>query len=208
MEGVRGFSPPTVGRFLLLKIRVWIPQKSTLNKNWRHCLTMFPLKKIWAAWPYLPPPPHTHTQEPGVSMLVPDHLNPPPPISGIGSLAPPWVTIGNCKNTPFSGLSREIFPRLWPKYTPFPEKINLWECTACGPSCIRVGGGAAGHALSIFDEVLKWSPEKCTSKHHWVLQQSENTQVTRFTIILISPIYCCVRINYTHIGLTDYDIQS
>ena len=43
------------------------------------------------------------------------------------------------------------------------------------------------HAISVFDNVLKWSPEKIApQKHRYVLQKSDNMQVTRNTI-LISP---------------------
>ena len=42
------------------------------------------------------------------------------------------------------------------------------------------------HAISVFDKVYKWSPEKMAlQKHHQVLQRSENMQVTGF-ILLIS----------------------
>ena len=40
-----------------------------------------------------------------------------------------------------------------------------------------------------------------------MLQRSENIQVTRFTI-LISPIYCNVRINRKNYSLLNGDIQS
>ena len=43
------------------------------------------------------------------------------------------------------------------------------------------------HAISVFDEVYKWSPEKVApQKHHYGLQRSENKQVTGF-ILIISP---------------------
>ena len=48
------------------------------------------------------------------------------------------VTIGNYKNThPFSGFSREIFPRLRPQIPPF---SRIWEY-ACGPLMHSSGGG-------------------------------------------------------------------
>ena len=43
------------------------------------------------------------------------------------------------------------------------------------------------HAISVFEKVYKWSPEKnAPEKHHYVLQIGENRQVTGF-ILLISP---------------------
>ena len=56
-----------------------------------------------------------------------------PPISGKGYPPPPppsrvLVTIGNYNPPPpppHSGLSREIFPRLLPQNTPFPEKMGI-----------------------------------------------------------------------------------
>ena len=78
---------------------------------------------------HVPPSPQLPSNH-GVFMLVPHRLKPlsreepppPPPlvISGIGYL---WHLQ---QTTPFSGLSPEIFPRLLPKNTPFPEK---WEYT-------------------------------------------------------------------------------
>ena len=44
-------------------------------------------------------------------------------------------------------------------------------------------------------------------KHHYVLQKSENRQVTRFTM-LIFPIDYCVRINTLPAHLFSGDIQS
>ena len=67
-------------------------------------------------------------------MLVPRHPNPPylgkidiAPISDIGY-----------KNTPFSGPSREIFPRPRPQNTPLSRENGK---THAAPLCIRVGGG-------------------------------------------------------------------
>ena len=59
---------------------------------------------------------------------------PPPPYLGKKDTPPILVTIGSYKNHPFSGLSRELFPRQRPQIPPFPRK---WE-HACGPLCIRV----------------------------------------------------------------------
>ena len=61
---------------------------------------------------------------------------PPPPIAGIRiyPVSRALVTIGNYKKHPISGFSREIFPRLRPKISPFPEKIGI---RMRPPSCTR-----------------------------------------------------------------------
>ena len=66
-------------------------------------------------------------------MLIPHHLNPPPPLSRV------LVTIGNYKKkkTPFSWFSLEIFPRLRPKTTPLSQENGNAHPA---PLCIWVGG--------------------------------------------------------------------
>ena len=86
-----------------------------------------------------PPPPPIEPGSTYAELLVPDHLNPLsrekdiPPYLGV------LVTIGNYifLNTPFSGLSREIFRDSGPQIPPFPRK---WECV-CGPLMHSSGGG-------------------------------------------------------------------
>ena len=70
--------------------------------------------------------------EPPISGKGYPRIYPPPPISSIGYR---WQLQ---KNTPFSWFSREIFPRLRPKNTPFPEKLGTLMRS---PLFIRVGGG-------------------------------------------------------------------
>ena len=60
---------------------------------------------------------------------------PPPPSRENPLLSRVLVTIGNYKRHPFSGLSREIFPKLLPP----PQKKK-----STFPSCIRVGLGGGG----------------------------------------------------------------
>ena len=55
------------------------------------------------------------------------------------------------------------------------------------------------------NEVLKTiAPQK----HHYLLQRSENRQLTRFTIIFIFPHRLPCRINHKSDGLLNGDIQS
>ena len=92
----------------------------------------------------LPPPPPPTDIEPGGTHAR--SRSPEPPY--IGKRIYPlylgyWLPWAITKNTPFSGLSREISPRLRPKYPPFPRK---WEC-ACGPLMHSSGGGGGGAGL-------------------------------------------------------------
>ena len=86
-------------------------------------------------------PPPTHTQRIRGYLcstpLSPTWPPPPPPISGIGYH---W----QLQNTPFPGLSREIFPRQRPQNTPY-----LWENgnTHAAPLC-RLSGGGGYHTYS------------------------------------------------------------
>ena len=82
----------------------------------------------------------------GVPMLTP-HLLHEPHISGKGfPLSRVLVTNGNYKNkTPFSGFSREFFPRLYGQKYPFPEKIRV--CMR-PPHAFGGGGGAGGKGKS------------------------------------------------------------
>ena len=62
------------------------------------------------------------------------------------------------------------------------------------------------HAISVFDKVSKWSPEKIAlQKHH---QRSENRQITIDLSYSFLPIDCCVRINGKPDRLFSGDIQS
>ena len=85
-------------------------------------------------------------------MLVPHHLNPPPPSRGKG-LYPPISGISYhwqlYTPPPLFGLSREIFPRLHEaKYTPLSRENGNAHAT---PLRIRVGGGG-GAADKIFTD--------------------------------------------------------
>ena len=78
------------------------------------------------------PPPPTPIEPGGGGGTYAHSPSPKPPYLGY------WLPLAITKNTPFSGLSREIFPRLLPKNTPLSrENGNTHEA----PSCIRVGGG-------------------------------------------------------------------
>ena len=81
-------------------------------------------------------------------MLIPHHLNPlslEKDIQRYTPLSRVLVTVGNYKNTPFSWFSREIFPRLRPKNTPFPEKMG----TRMRPLMYSSGGRAICHGVTI-----------------------------------------------------------
>ena len=64
----------------------------------------------WLLWRIPPPPPpHSHRIRGYLCSF---------PITGY------WLPLAVTNNTPFSRLSREIFPRLQPQNTPFPEKMH------------------------------------------------------------------------------------
>ena len=100
-----------------------------------------------------PTPPSPTPIEPGGTYAHSPSPEPPisgkrvkdiPPISGIGYH---WQYY---KNTPFSRLSREIFPRLLPKNTPLPEKMGMRMRSLMHSS---VGGGGGNYTPSyIFNE--------------------------------------------------------
>ena len=103
------------------------------------------------SYPSLPPPPTPPTPiEPGGTMLVPPIPEPPylekriyPPISSIGYH---W----QLQKHSFSGLSRELFPRLRPKNTPFPAKIGIRMRPLMHSSvCVWGGGGGGGGAAGL-----------------------------------------------------------
>ena len=88
-------------------------------------------------------------------------------------------TIGNYKNTPCSGLSREIFPRLYyirPKYPPFPRK---WEY-ACGP-LMHSSGGGGGSNLSV-----KPPCKTILRSGTWLPRSSYGVYVTRTGYIYVA----------------------
>ena len=104
-----------------------------------------------------PPPPSQHCHRTRGYAHSP---SPEPPISGKGYT--PISGIGYHwqlqKNTPFSGLSREIFPRLLPNIPPFPRK---WEY-ACGPLMHSSGGGGGGYIGSLQQTQLTLICAVCT----------------------------------------------
>ena len=87
-----------------------------------------------------PPPPSLRTS----GYLYARSPSPEPSISGKGYTPYLWywLPLAITKNTPFSGLSVwEIFPRLRPKNTPFPEKMGIGMQR---PHAFEWGGGGGG----------------------------------------------------------------
>ena len=117
-------------------------------------------------------------------MLVPHHLNPPPPphlgkriysyvlpISGIGYH---WQL--QQQNIPFPGISRENFLRLRPKLLPFLRKF----VHACDPLMHLSGGGGGGSGYGAKYDTLNGVFDKCFQHCYVVssLKRDRNTSTT------------------------------
>ena len=148
-------------------------KKHTCNPVYSICLKRqpdalrgwFQLKLIKLISIVCVPPPSPTPIEPGGT-----NARSPSPGSPISALGYHWKLPTTTK-IPFSCFSREIFPRLRPKNTPFPEKIG-W---CMRPLCIQgVGMGVCYHPLSVqvkMSSFLFWTPPRYLANldYTWLL---------------------------------------
>ena len=135
--------------------------------------------------PHPPPPPpqmnRNHSRVYAHAMLIPHHLNPLSrkkkdnytPYLGY------WLPLAVTKNTPLSGLSWEIFPRLQPPNAPLSRENGH---THVAPLCSWVGGGGGGVCATCHQEWLDYNGVILCGLYHTVLPYLSSQYTCYFCI--------------------------
>ena len=86
-------------------------------------------------------------------------------------------------------------------------KLNLFRISPLTMFIIKNLSCMAHHVISVFDKVLKWSPENCTSKALLSASKMWKKRSDWMYQYSFSTIDCCVRINHQSDSLWNCDIH-